>query len=59
LKYVPLYGIIPIVRETERMVYMKGMNSYEIQWVKELLAEIEQLKSQVSQLQAELAQKEK
>lgn len=38
---------------------MKGMNSYEIQWVKELLAEIEQLKSQVFQLQAELAQKEK
>ena len=54
-----MYGIIPIVRETERKVYMKGMNSHEIQWVKELLAEIEQLKAQVSQLQAKLAQKEK
>lgn len=38
---------------------MDGMNSHEIQWVKELLKEIEELKTEVARLQAELAKKEK
>lgn len=38
---------------------MKGMNSHEIRWVKDLLKEIEELKTEIARLQAKLAEKEK